>query len=117
MKVSDKEYDKLAKAVANGKIGIGDLPNRQRKTFYILVKAVVRDRTLEPQDLDGGVFSSFEKANEAMRDDWMEVLSDTLGTPSNDVELPKDSDDTAWLQYDDGKLEYQWSIGKVKLDE
>lgn len=120
MKVSDKEYDKLAKAVVNGKIGIGDLPKRRRKTFYVLVKAVLVGGQLEPEDLNGGVFSSFEKANKAMRDDWNLVYQDTEDAKNrihDDCVCPFESDDSGWLQFDDGELEYQWHIGKVKLDE
>ena len=121
MKVSDKEYDKLAKAVANGKIGSGDLPRRQRKTFYILSKVVLCDKILDPQCISGHLFSSFKKANRAMYEDYCVEYSDRDGknTAYKGATAPFETDDTAWCIFDDDDMEteIQWVIRKVKLDE
>ena len=121
MKVSDKEYEKLSKAVANGKIGIGDLPAKRRKTFYILSKVVLEDKILDPQRISGHLFSSFKKANRAMYEDYCAEYSDRDGknTAYKNSTAPFETDNTAWCMFDDDDMEteIQWVIRKVKLDE
>lgn len=120
MKVSDKEYDRIAKSVANGKIGSGDLPSKQRKTFYILSKVILYDKILDPRHISGHLFSSFKKANDAMYEDYCVEYSDRDGknTAYKASTAPFETDDAAWCLFndDDVTIEIQWVIRKVKLD-
>jgi len=88
--------------------------NREQ-TIYVLTRATVINNTLEPQDIDSWVFPSFEEANEAMVDDWVATYDKTHGNPHDECEVPKKKDKTAWIQFDDGDLEFIWHIVKGVL--
>ena len=91
-----------------------------RRTFYVLTKVETSQGQAESQNLHGRVFSSFRRANAAMRLDWRET--DTrlklIGFAVND-ECPEPDrlSVTAWLQADDGDEEFIWVIEKVRIDQ
>ena len=117
-KVSEDEYDRLAKGVASGKIGIGSLPKKRQRTFYVLTKVLVKDGTVEIQDITPWLFSTFRKANKAMYDDYCVEYGDRDGKNTAHPEsiAPFESDTHAWCQFNDGELEILWNISKCKVD-
>ena len=92
---------------------------RRRRTVYVLSRIMMNyplHGSPQHQDLAGWAFPSFKEANETMVDDWVATYDGTPGTPHEECEVPSGKDDHAWLQFDDGDLEFVWSITKGTIN-
>lgn len=95
-------------------------PKGRRRTVYVLSRIMMNYQlhgSPQHQDLLGWAFSSFKEANAAMADDWVATYdSHRNSTPHADCEVPSKDADHAWLQFDDGDLEFVWSITKGAMN-